>query len=141
MCPTTSAPIFFKRLDYREASLGHKIQLLGLMQDAIKELANAEEDEPEFETKSISRQTYSDEFKDFYEEPLIETELSKAQEEIKDRIDSKTVKKMSYYTKQKEVKIKHNYLLSVSERFLYPLVAIPNYSSTYMTFLENSDLC
>lgn len=140
IAPESAAPVFFDRLDYREASLGHKIRLLGLMQEAIIELAGVEYNEPEFYDKFDSTQTQFDDFKSFYSEPSPVTAVDEAEEEIKTRVDAKTKKNLSYFTKSNEKKAKRNYLLAHCEKFLYPLLAIPQYSKTYMTFLEQSDL-
>jgi hypothetical protein len=135
--PAESSKIIFSRLSYREASLGHKIKLLGLLQDAIKELANTESPSVEFTSLPCPSKSTTD-FNEFFSPPS-NPALSKA-EEIKNlRIESNTIKKLSYHI-QPTPKAKKNLLLSVSSQILYPLLAIPAYSDTYMVFLDEKDL-
>ena len=100
--PAESASIFFKRLSFKEASIGHKIKLLGLMQDAFRELADSEYQQEKFEDKANSYSDYAEEFKSFFEVPHIETDFDKNMKIVDQRIEDNTTKKLSYYTKQKE---------------------------------------
>jgi len=140
MKPAESSKIIFARMSYREASLGHKIKLLGLLQDAIRELADSEYQQEGFDTKAFIDNDFSAEFKNFFDIPKEQTGFDKAQEVINKRVEDKTIKKESFYSKQKEQKAKKNYLLAVADKILFPLLAIPIYSETYMVLLDEKDL-
>ena len=138
--PAESAGIFFTRLGYKEASLGHKIKLLGLMQDAFRELADSEYQQEKFEDKANSYNDYAEEFKNFFETPHFETDLDRNLQIVDKRIEENTSKKISYYVKQKEQKAKRNYLLAVSDKIIYPLLTLPQYSDTCLVYLDEKDL-
>ncbi|CAI2385297.1 unnamed protein product [Moneuplotes crassus] len=138
--PATSAPIFFQRLGYREASLGQKMGLLSLLEEVVKELANTEEQERTFSEKSASDEDPSHDFRSFFETPSEEDALSEASQKINERILENTTFKKSYEISKRKGVVKKNYFLTLSHKFLYPLLSLPVYSDTYMTFLDQHDL-
>ena len=138
--PEISAPIIFVRLGEREASLGHKIKLLNLIQTVVKELANVEEEDKDFSEKANTQEDYSKEFNDFFQMPTEDSKFEEAQEIISKRVEEKTKVKMSYHAKKKETRGRKNYLLSISDKFIYPLLYLPSSSSTSIVFLKGKSL-
>lgn len=111
-----------------------------MIQDSIRELSNSEEQAKGFEQSEKSITDPYDEFKEFFKLPAQSENLAKAQAEITERIDSKTVKKLSYDSKKKEKKAKRNYLLSIADKFIYPLLSLPVLSDGCMLFISEKDL-
>jgi len=138
--PLLAAPILFERLGFREASIGHKIQLLGLLQDCIRQLANSQEKEKEFYEQAVTEGDHAQEFKTFFEPPKEHSQLDEAKEIVEKRISEKTQIKSSFVRKQKEEKSKKNYFLEIADKFIYPLLSLGVYSDSYMIYLFEKDL-